>query len=137
MLMLSLRQRERQLTKELRSVRKQIGKQNRVVRGLGPKRIVRGSGDRDEALKASRGYSDPSSFVRHDGSEVLKGEDWKQRKEQLRLRSGGKCEMYTVLGLSHSSWCEGLASEPHHIVRRSIKRDDRMTNLAYLSHACH
>src|SRR5690349_10812702 len=84
--------------RKLRHLRKLKRAKNRVVRGLGPKRKGIGCRDRDEALKAARGYTDPSTVVRRDGSEVLKGKDWERRKEELRNRSKGMCEMKSILG---------------------------------------
>jgi len=134
---MTLRQREQELVRELRSVRKRIRAENRVQRGLGPKRQVRGSRDRDGALKAARGYSDPSSFVRRDGSEVLKGADWLKRRLELIDRSCGRCEREKILGRPHAAVCSGYGRDPHHIRRRSKGRDDRLSNLAYLSGWCH
>jgi hypothetical protein len=133
----NLREQLRKAESAVRRLRKAVRAENRLQRGLGPKRVGRGSRDRDEELKKQRGYSDPSSFVRHDGSEVLKGEDWCKRKEELKQRSLGICEMYRILHKPHVGGCEVAATEPHHVIRRSIRRDDRLERLAHLSHACH
>ena len=88
-------------------------------------------------LKAERSYTDPDSFVRDNGSEVLKGDDWRERKLELHRRSQGRCERFTVLHKAHDAFCYGEGGEPHHIVPRWPTRDDRLSNLADLSHACH
>lgn len=78
---------------------------------------------KSKQLKAERGYSDPKTFVRDDGSEVLHGEDWKQRKEELWHRSEYRCEVRSPLR------CQKEAVHPHHLEKRSVYRDDRMENL--------
>jgi len=93
--------------------------------------------NKDAELKEQRGYTNPKSFVRNDGSEVLKGEDWKRRKMELSKRSAGMCERSVVIGRPHDDSCYGRGQEPHHIKKRSQGRDDRLSNLANLSHACH
>ena len=93
--------------------------------------------DRDEAEKERRGYVNPRSYVRKDGSERLYGEDWDKRKEELFRRSDGACEMRDVMKREHAEHCSGDAHHPHHIILRSLRRDDRLTNLAGLSWACH
>jgi hypothetical protein len=82
-------------------------------------------------------FDDERSFVFKDGREFLAGLDWKNRVTELEVRSAGKCEMTKILGKPHVEGCFGRAQEPHHIIRRSVARDDRMLNLAGLSHACH
>ncbi|SRR6266478_4633759 len=77
-------------------------------------------------------YLNPKSFMRSDGSESLRGEDWDARKAELLRRSDGRCEY-----LYHTPPCEGLrctqdADDPHHVIRRSVRRDDRLENLLAL-----
>jgi len=80
-------------------------------------------------LKAERGYSDPKSFVRDDGSEVLYGNDWKKRVDvELFLRCGGRCEHQQYW----TGRCTSDADDPHHIIPRSKGRDDRLENLQAL-----
>ena len=93
--------------------------------------------DRDEAEKQRRGYTNPRSYVRLDGSEVLHGEDWRARVEELRNLANYKCQRYAKLGREHGDGCTGWGIEPHHIIRRSVRRNDQMSNLALLSHSCH
>lgn len=92
--------------------------------------------DCDEAEKQRRGYTNLRSVVRRDGSEVLFKEDWRARVLELWNRSDGACEM-RMLGLEHAEHCSGDMHHPHHIVQRSVRRDDRLANLAGLSRACH
>ena len=87
---------------------------------------------KDEAEKQRRGYTNPRSFVRLDGSEVLHGIDWKERAFRLRQRSNNQCEAKI-----HDDLCNRLGSDAHHIIPRSRRRDDRMSNLLWLSRACH
>ena len=77
------------------------------------------------------------SRVYLDGREVLGALDWKKRKLELHHRSQGQCERLAVLKREHAPGCSRLGEEPHHIVRRSKLRDDRLSNLCNLSHACH
>jgi hypothetical protein len=97
---------------------------------------------RDEQLKVERGYTDPKSYVRPDGSEVLCGEDWKRRVQELRERCGGRCEKLIETGnsmhLGRGAWihqmerCTQEAADPDHIVKRSVRRDDRLNALQAL-----
>jgi hypothetical protein len=93
-------------------------------------KLKRGHGcrisNRDEVEKQKRGYTDPRSFVRLDGSEVLHGKDWILRKQALGERSGGRCEWQVGVR------CPKRADDPHHIVPRSVRRDDRLSNLMAL-----
>jgi hypothetical protein len=89
-----------------------------------------------ELTKLAR-FKDKRSYIASDQREILFGEDWKQRKYELLKRSLGQCERFTVLGRVHDAWCRGEGGEPHHIKRRSVSRDDRLDNLANLSHWCH
>jgi len=66
--------------------------------------------------------------MRSDGSEVLYEEDWKARVEDLRFRSHGQCEWENA----DKTRCGSEAADPHHIIRRSVKRDDRLQNLQAL-----
>lgn len=104
-----------------------------------PKRKGRGCrvSDRDEEEKIRRGYTHPYSYVRLDGSERLWAWDWAKRKQELYARSDGACEMLSVMGLEHEEYCTGDMHHPHHIIERSVRRDDRLSNLAGLSWACH
>lgn len=91
---------------------------------------------RDHELKSRRGYMDPKSIVYADGREVLKGEDWRERKKELWERCGGKCEYRWTdawwMGQVRGAGCSSEAMDPHHIIKRSKKRDDRLANLQAL-----
>jgi hypothetical protein len=82
---------------------------------------------RDPELKAQRGYSDPKSFVRVDGSEVLKGRDWARRVAELQERSKGRCEQICPGGR-----CLADARDPHHVIKRWPRRDDSLSNLLHV-----
>ena len=75
-------------------------------------------------------FKDPGSFVFKDGREWLEGDDWDERRFELLQRSRGQCE-YTVSSAmdGHVSRCRRDAEDPHHRILRSIRRDDRMSNL--------
>lgn len=99
-------------------------------------------GNKSPELKAERGYTDPKSFVRPDGTEVLKGEDWKRRKLELWARCGGRCEKqspWKVWPWSGPAMerCTADADDPHHVILRSKGRDDRLENLLALCRNCH
>jgi hypothetical protein len=115
---------------KLRSLRKQARKEAAGRLGHAKRHGV-GSRDRDEELKAKRGYTDPSTYVRRDGSEKLVGEDWKKRVLELRQRSGGICEARTIYQ-DDNYRCQAPATDPHHVIRRSVRRDDRLSNLRHL-----
>jgi hypothetical protein len=91
----------------------------------------------DKQVTEARRFEDERSFVFKDGRERLVGLDWEARKRELWARSGGRCEMSAMLGRMHVAGCSGLSEEPHHVIARSKQRDDRMSNLAGLSHFCH
>jgi hypothetical protein len=99
------------------------------------KRKGRGAWDRSEALKAKRGYTNPSSFVRVDGTEVLKGIDWTNRKAELRERSGGRCE-YMIPDFAPEEGfldqrCFKSATITAHVEPRHPRRNDEMKNLKH------
>lgn len=81
--------------------------------------------ERDEAEKILRGYTDPRSYVRTDGSERLFGVDWEKRVEEVFIRCEGRCERVNDRG----ERCGSDARDPHHKVKRSRYRDDRAENL--------
>ena len=88
---------------------------------------------KDKQATMDKQYLDPGSYVTPDGREILKGEDWKARVEDLRLRCGGQCEAQMFSEYHEFSWrCTSRAQDPHHIIRRSVKRDDRLANLQAL-----
>ncbi len=88
---------------------------------------------RDEVAKCERGYKDPRSIVRSDGTEKLVGKDWALRKVELRARCEGRCERL----LSDGTRCRNEAADPHHMKARSKGRDDRLANLIALCRGCH
>jgi len=89
-------------------------------------------------LKRERGYTDPKSYVRNDGSEVLHGKDWAWRKSELWERGTGKCEFH-LMGIIKSSGvvCNNRMDDPHHVKPRSRGRDDRLSNLVGLCRKHH
>lgn len=96
--------------------------------------------DRDEAAKARLGYTNPRSFVRLDGSEVLYGEDWKKRKQEIWERGAGRCERLICPGGPSDApmkRCQTEMHDPHHIIKRSKRRDDRTVNLVGLCRMHH
>ena len=111
--------------------RRRLRKELRQHKGLPPKKKGQGVriGDRDDALKAARGYVEPGSFVRRDGSEKLVGRDWKQRVHELWLRAAGRCEAMDESGMAR---CIADGRDPDHKIKRSVRRDDRLSNLQLL-----
>lgn len=96
-----------------------------------------GATAKDHEAKIRLGYRDKDSVVWIDGRERLVGWDWRKRTKELAQRSHGRCERFSILGNQHHPLCRGTGEEPHHIQKRSVLRDDRLSNLAHLSHACH
>lgn len=81
-------------------------------------------------LKTERGYTNPKSFVRPDGTEVLKGEDWAKRKDELWARAEGRCEHF--IGGRSIDRCQEDSGDPcHDPMPRHPKRDDRLSNLKF------
>src|SRR5258708_4575711 len=91
----------------------------------------------DKEATRARHFFDARSYIAPDGREILYGKDWEARKIELHIRSNGWCERFTIWRKGHDAWCLGRGEEPHHIIQRSKGRDDRLENLANLSHACH
>jgi len=91
----------------------------------------------DKQVTGARKFKNLRSYVALDGREVLYGRDWEARKIELHIRSNGWCERFTILHKQHEPNCWKEGEEPHHIIPRSKGRDDRLSNLANLSHACH
>ena len=109
----------------------------RKAKGLPAKRKGQGVriGDRWPEEKERRGYVEPGSFVRRDGSEKLVGRDWTNRVLELWQRSGGRCEAMRMPGSDLR--CFSGARDPHHVIKRSIRRDDRLSNLQHLCRPHH
>ena len=91
-----------------------------------------------EATQA-RHFANKRSRVLLDGREILYGNDWKERDAELWARCEGRCEFIaswrqdTPDGeIIHQIRCEAVACDPHHIIPRSKKRDDRLSNLQAL-----
>lgn len=93
-----------------------------------------GSTPKDPDEKVHRRYRNADTIVWIDGREKLEGYDWVKRVKELRKRSGGRCE--GIIPYS-SLRCWHKATEPHHKVKRSVLRDDRLENLEHLCHDCH
>jgi 5-methylcytosine-specific restriction endonuclease McrA len=87
----------------------------------------------DKQATEARRFEDESSFVFKDGRERLVGLDWKMRVDELRERSGGRCEaLDTISAKVGELRCWQEAVDPHHIIPRSKGRDDRLSNLQAL-----
>lgn len=95
----------------------------------------------DRQATEAKQFFDPRSYVAKDGREILFGLDWKQRIGELRKRSGGRCEWRIAFGYTGSKpiveRCAREAADPDHIVKRSVKRDDRLENLQALCKTHH
>jgi hypothetical protein len=80
-----------------------------------------------------RHFLDPKSYVAKDGREILHGKDWKVRVAELLERCGGRCEQgKDSEGKGDLFRCASPAADPHHLVRRSVLRDDRLAGLQAL-----
>jgi len=93
----------------------------------------------DKQLTEAAEFKDKDSYIAPDGREILYGKDWDARKAELARRSGGGCEQICPtlnIGLKKPTEielrCPAMAADPHHIIRRSVKRDDRLSNLQAL-----
>jgi hypothetical protein len=97
----------------------------------------------DRELTAAKNFKHPKSYVAPDGREVLYGKDWSTRKLELLERAHGRCEWITrdtvrrhegssLVTMEIPVRCKSEAHHPHHIIRRSVKRDDRLPNLKAL-----
>lgn len=96
-----------------------------------------GATPKDPDEKVRRGYRDPKTIVWVDGRERLEGYDWTKRVREVKRIAGGQCERLSRLGHPHALGCRDIGQDAHHIEKRSILRDDRASNLAWLSRACH
>lgn len=88
---------------------------------------------RDIQATEAKNFQDPRSYVAKDGREILYGKDWAERKWQVWMRGNGKCERMVEPNVR----CRNEMAEPHHKVKRSKLRDDRMSNLEGLCHLHH
>lgn len=79
-----------------------------------------------------RHFKDQRSYVRTDGTEVLYGRDWEARLVELLRRANGQCEWHGPLAR-----CRKRAEHAHHMVKRSIRRDDSLRNLTALCRMHH
>jgi len=95
----------------------------------------------DRQRTEARKLVEKGSYVCKDGREVLKGLDWKRRVKELAMRSKGRCENILGAGMEDGVIrlypCGKEAVHPHHVVLRSIARDDRMENLLAVCFDCH
>lgn len=89
-----------------------------------------GSTPKNSDEKVRRGYRDKDSIVWADGREKLKGYDWVKRVKELRKRSGGRCEF--IIEDTPPRRCTMVAVDPHHQIKRSVLRDDRIENLLHV-----
>ena len=95
---------------------------------------------RDLQATAERKFGDPGSYVTPDNREILKGIDWKRRKEELWKRCGGRCEyVWCPAGPSDAPMnrCSAEANDAHHKVLRSRQRNDALEALLAVCRAHH
>ena len=94
---------------------------------------------KDAQLTELAGFADRRSYVAPDGREVLYGIDWLGRKLQLLERCGGRCEQIVSSEgkFGPELRCRADAADPHHIIKRSVQRDDRLANLLALCRLHH
>ena len=95
---------------------------------------------RDIQATEAAHFANKKSYIAPDGREVLYGKDWIQRKAELWARCDGRCERMVIVSLMpnvSNERCRSEAQDPHHIIRRSQKRDDRLANLEALCRLHH
>lgn len=103
---------------------------------------------KDKQLTAAAKFLNPRSYMAPDGREILYGLDWKARIAELRERSDGRCERMVkwreMRGAADGWWerkgearCRSEAQDPHHKIKRSKQRDDRLSNLEALCRLHH
>ena len=93
----------------------------------------------DWGLTKDARFVDKGSLVLLDGREILQGEDWSRRKDELLERSKGQCE-YMIPSPGGFERCRRRAEDPHHIIPRGsngVDRDDRLLNLKALCRRHH
>jgi hypothetical protein len=86
----------------------------------------------DRQATLDRHFLDYRSFITPDSREILYDDDWKARVEELRVRCEGHCEHINRWDDGDWERCPLPAQDPHHVIRRSVKRDDRLSNLQAL-----
>jgi hypothetical protein len=95
----------------------------------------------DRQLTEAAHFQEDKSYVCPDGREILHGKDWKRRVEELRVRSGGRCENLFIRinddQFEEHIRCRREARDPHHKTLRSVKRDDRLEALLAVCGPCH
>lgn len=107
---------------------------------LGRAKTVRVRANRDIAATVARGFLDPRSYVAADGREILYDQDWQLRVKEVFERDGYMChwkietvepsrESFDGVAMYRSVICGRPAEHPHHVIRRSIRHDDRASNL--------
>ena len=84
-----------------------------------------------------RGYSGKSRVYFY-GRERLVGKDWIKRKKEVWVRGGGQCEQVVEIRIPGGLVrCRSEMHDPHHLVKRSEKRDDRLDRLIGLCRLHH
>lgn len=97
---------------------------------------IRVKSGRDIQATLGRDFKDPRSYVAADGREILYETDWQARVKEVFARDGYMCH-YKIERESGVIMCGAPAEHPHHIIRRSIQRDDRLTNLMSICSSHH
>ena len=73
-----------------------------------------------------------------EGREICKGHQWTKRVKELRKRAGDWCEAGEhPLMVGHEAHFIGSEGDPHHVVKRSKTRDDRLSNLLWVCRSAH
>lgn len=94
---------------------------------------------RNRSATEAMQFVEKKSYVTNDGRWVLYGLDWKRQVKSLRERCGGRCEYEINIAspffdpeAPERARCSRKAAHPHHRIKRSKGRDDRMVNLIAL-----
>lgn len=92
---------------------------------------------RRKAHQKKKARSQRSKLITYpDGRQRATGYQWTKRVRELKARAEGWCEADAVIP-RHTVHFIGDYGDPHHIVKRSERRDDRLENLLWICRAAH
>lgn len=74
--------------------------------------------------------------IQPDGRERCTGYQWEKRVRELKARAQGWCEAGDLIP-GHPRHFIGDDGDSHHKLKRSLDRDDRLSNLFWICHSAH